>query len=107
MLDSWRTSPLWWRKLKVMTRARLLSGLSWRLRPLWLATTRFAGRVFGSSQSRDSRGATVEQEDVWPRGTCRGKFMTGLVEARGEITSVDLSKLVAFWFLLVTVTLLG
>jgi amino acid adenylation domain-containing protein len=71
MLDSWRTSPHWWQKLKVklkvMTRAGLLESMDWHLRHLWLVTTRLAGRVFGSSESRHTRVPANWQDDEWPR----------------------------------------
>jgi amino acid adenylation domain-containing protein len=68
MLDSWRTSISWWQRLKVVTRDRALWSVSWRLRYLWSIPTRLAGRVFGSSESRHTRGPTVEQEDPLHRG---------------------------------------
>jgi hypothetical protein len=68
MLDSWRTNIRWWHRLMVMTRARVLWAVGWRLRYLWLIPTRLAGRVFGFSESGPTRGPTVEQKDQSHRG---------------------------------------
>jgi amino acid adenylation domain-containing protein len=64
LVDSWQTAPSFWQRLTILSPAQVVSASKWRLHYLWETTKRFAGRMFGTSESSETRGPAVGGADV-------------------------------------------
>jgi amino acid adenylation domain-containing protein len=64
LVDAWQTAPSLWQRLTILSRAQALSATKWRLRYLWEITKRLPVRMFGSSESTETRGPAVGGADV-------------------------------------------
>jgi amino acid adenylation domain-containing protein len=89
LVDSWQKAPHFWQRLSVMSRARVLPAVEWRLRHLWETARRFASRARKSPQASDIRGPAVGGQDV-PTGvqvkifhTVRNQYQCRPLETRG------------------------
>ncbi len=64
LVDAWQTAPSLWQRLTILSREQALSASKWRMRYLWETTKRLAGRMFGTSESSETRGPAVGGADV-------------------------------------------
>jgi amino acid adenylation domain-containing protein len=59
LVDSWQTTPNFWQRLKLRSRADVAPAVEWRLRYLWETAKRLGGRGQRYSEPIEARGPSV------------------------------------------------